>query len=194
MSNVLIKASSLASVIGDVMPKPLPTNPPCVKSNFGTIPLQGESVSLVDFVLESFRNNISPSVKIETLEQSTEFYIIDVRKGGLVLGRSHDQGGIWFITLTDENNVTFAELEGYEYIVNATSTIDNMDIIETVNKYNELEFKEYTPPESITVIDVTEFEQYNKQVLLVLSDNQFIVNKHATKKHLIQIEQLNSCQ
>lgn len=150
-------------------------------------------MSLVNFVLESFRNNINPFVKVETLVQSTEFYTIDVRKGGLIIGRSHDDGGIWFAITSDTGvDVIFQELEGYEYIINGQSTASNITIIESINKYKELEFQAYTPPNNVTVIDVREFEQSNKQVLLILTNDQFIVNKYATKKHLAELEELNA--
>lgn len=48
--------------------------------------------------------------------------IIDARSGGLVIGRPHCDGGVYFLYPTFSGYGLAGEVEGYEYIINRKST------------------------------------------------------------------------
>ncbi len=43
-------------------------------------------------------------------------------EGGLVLGPSHDDRGVWFLVRNTDNYLLKGEVEGYEYIFNPGAT------------------------------------------------------------------------
>ena len=49
-------------------------------------------------------------------------WAIDATYGGLIIGRSHDEGGIYFWVKKDGYYVLEGEVEGYEYIMNFGAT------------------------------------------------------------------------
>lgn len=129
----------------------------------------------------------------EFQEIANRFHIFDARKGGLVLGRYHRDNGVLMAVFSDGDNVAFQEMEGYEYLINFQSATTYKSELDIINKHLT-GFQEYSPPEGITVIDVRELEKTDRIVLLLVGSGQFIVNKHATKQYLSQLEHINSFQ
>lgn len=139
-----------------------------------------------------------------TLEEFNQFVllggIVDGTKGGLLIGNSHLDGGIYVIRqYKNEQLYEFiAELEGWEYIICPQATLNYKVYLETINaKYSGSKeiFKEYEIPENITVIDtspiISGIKELNK-IVFFGECTQYIVNKHSTKKYLIELNNINN--
>lgn len=120
-------------------------------------------------------------------------WAINGTKGGIILGPSHDDGGIKMWQRTTEGNGyrLKGEVEGYEYILNpgASHCFDN--IFSSINKYGEHKhdnWEDYEIPENITFMDTRRAVEPK----FILLDATFsIVNKFSTKCYLQTIEQMN---
>lgn len=126
--------------------------------------------------------------------------IIDVSPGGLLLGNTHDDGGILVIRhFNIEYYEVVAEFEGWEYILNANATLHCLHKLHYINdelKGPEKPFSEYVIPESISILDVRPICQADlatRPMLILGSRDQFIVNRHSTKKYIIELEEINLC-
>lgn len=123
--------------------------------------------------------------------------IIDAKKGGLLLGPSHSQGGIYFLFEYDYGFRLFGEVEGCEYIINRSSTQKNLSVISYINDYNRDfgEFYEYDNIDnSIDIIDARIADSLllkTKFIILDVRGGFAIINKHSTKKNLKLIDKLN---
>lgn len=130
--------------------------------------------------------------KIEEFHKLNELgLIIDGAEGGLVLGNSHQKGGVHMIRQKTETIFEYVgEMEGWEYLTN----------FKTAHKYEFSEINERTKPiskyirttfkipEGCKVIDTTKKEI---AFILVSKYTQFIVNRFATKKHIKEIIELD---
>lgn len=122
-------------------------------------------------------------------------FVVDGRAGGLVIGRSHSTGDIYMVWREEDGSftVTLVEccLEGGEFIVNASAYLASQERINEINRFKEpqpeLNQLELSP---ITKLLNTHAEPNDK--LLWIERGQFIVNKHATAKHLKELEELNA--
>lgn len=115
--------------------------------------------------------------------------IIDAQNGGLVLGPFHTEGGIQVIQNTPVGYRITAEMEGYEYLINANSTDFYFEELTTLNANTKPElthFPDYSVPKHITTIKTT-----GNEVLLASPFSQFVINKKATEKHLDRLEDIN---
>lgn len=125
--------------------------------------------------------------------------IVDGSFGGLVMGPSHDEGGITLIQLTQSNEVKIiAEIEGYEYICSPPVTAKFDQRLDTINShFNGYEtFVPYDVPKEVTVINA------NKVDLLgiftadrfVLCDfyKTWVINRIATQSHLLELEAMHN--
>lgn len=64
--------------------------------------------------------------------------VIDGRSGGLVVGRSHSEGNIYFLTETYNGFYSILEtdhMQGGEYLINAKSTAHFGTTLEQLNNY-----------------------------------------------------------
>ena len=118
--------------------------------------------------------------------------IVDARNGGLVIGRSHDEGNIYMIRqLYPEYRFEFcSNLEGGEYIICYEAYVKYKQRIEEINAY-----KQYG--DTVDLYDIckcnillTQNEPFDK-LLLIDHRGQFIVNKRATSKFLFEIDCIN---
>lgn len=119
---------------------------------------------------------------------------IDGRNGGLVLGNSHDEGGIIFLFEFPEGFRVFGEIEGYEYIINRDSAEKHRAKLgEINNRKRDLNgyFKEYKMSKSIKVIDARMKNNQYKYLLLDVRGGFAIINKHSTRIHLDEIDFIN---
>lgn len=125
--------------------------------------------------------------------------IIDATKGGLILGISHKEGGIKVFAQYKNESLyeIIAEFEGWEYILNPTATANNLEYLNKINEEfvnTKIDFIEYDIPNNIATLDVRPVIPHLKSTskfLLIGQYDQFIVNKHATKKYLNELNALN---
>ncbi|MFI0431218.1 hypothetical protein [Mariniflexile sp. HMF6888] len=125
--------------------------------------------------------------------------IIDGTPGGLILGNSHSDGGIKVIRQYQKEELyeVIAEFEGWEYILNPLATTKEIDYLTKLNSEfagKKDEFIEYDIPNGINIINTKPlFENIKETNKLILLDqwSQFIINKHSTKKYLIELDELN---
>lgn len=119
--------------------------------------------------------------------------LIDARQGGLIIGPSHDQGGVYFLFEYVDGFRLFGEVEGYEYIINKHSAEKYRQLLGILNKQKG-DFYEYPINESIMVIDAQTPNQnfYNsKFIILDVRGGFAIINKYATKTHLEELDFIN---
>lgn len=118
--------------------------------------------------------------------------VTDVRSGGLVLGASHDEGGIAMLNIVSIDGVEllwpFAYMEGGEYILNRISTEKYAETLKDMNSFNQP--SDHDKANIKAEHDYTVY-QINKGDAILVDDPQMIVNKFATLKYLHQLELLN---
>ncbi|WP_417368526.1 hypothetical protein [Flavobacterium beibuense] len=123
--------------------------------------------------------------------------IIDATNGGLLLGPSHDNGGIYFLFEYNDGYRLFGEVEGYEYIINRNSLKNDLNFMKSINNINRdfiEDFAPYNYDNSILTIDAISPnpDTYNaKYIILDVRGGFAIVNKHSTKVHLSKIDFFN---
>ena len=125
--------------------------------------------------------------------------IVDGTFGGLILGNTHSEGGIKVIRQYKKEELyeIIAEFEGWEYIINPLATNKETEYLTKLNSEfvdTKEKFIEYEIPNGIEIIDTKPiFENIKETNKLILLDewSQFIINKHSTKKYLIELDNLN---
>jgi hypothetical protein len=122
---------------------------------------------------------------------------IDGRNGGLVLGPSHSEGGIYFLFEYPEGFRLFGELEGLEYILSRERNRSGLERMSGINNrkrdidaYNS----SWQIPDGITILDArSESEFYQaKYMLLDVRGGFAIVNKYSTQKFIRKLETINN--
>ncbi len=119
---------------------------------------------------------------------------IDARRGGLVLGNSHSNGGVYFVYQVPEGFRVFGEIEGYEYIVIREATKKNYNLLHEINNYNRdftENFREYEIPNGITIIDARKNIFESKYILCDTRGGFSIINKYSTKIYLETLQSIN---
>jgi len=120
--------------------------------------------------------------------------IVDARAGGLVIGRSHDDGSVIMIRQKhpEFNFVYASNLEGGEYIISKKAYFKYKERIEEINAYK-------WTGDRVDLYDIckcnillTKNEPFDK-ILLIDHQVQFIVNKKATSRFLYEIDCINKC-
>ena len=119
--------------------------------------------------------------------------IFNGTEGGLVLGNSHQKGGIHLLQPKSEKTFKYVgEMEGWEYLTHFKASSKHRNEFTEINertkpisKYIKTKFK---VPENCKVIDTTEKEI---AFVLVSNYNQHIINRFATKKHIEEIIELD---
>jgi hypothetical protein len=136
------------------------------------------------------------NIGLEFINLIMKGWVIDTRAGGLVIGRSHDQGNIYmfrFIYNVTSFKISFAgNIEGGEYIVNYSSYLHSKKRFDEINNF-------YEPTTNISDIKLTEKSRFfnthatpSDKLLLIENNHIFVINKFATAKHFEEIEHLNS--
>lgn len=119
--------------------------------------------------------------------------IIDIRCGGLVIGSSLEEGGIYMIMQTEEDAFTIiGVMEGNQYALNRKSSINHHKRLIEINKCTE-EFNQMLKNINLS----PECRLYNtsdvaEDKFVFVEHDQFIVNKVATMQYLAELEKLNS--
>ncbi len=131
-----------------------------------------------------------------TIEEMNDFIsnnqAIDATYGGLVLGKSHDDGGIYFWVKRGEYYVLEGELEGLEFILNLGANDYFKNAIERFHqpKLHELDYSNYEPDNKIKVLDTRKLNYPN--YLLFETGGFAIINKFSTKGYLNTLNQMNN--
>lgn len=118
--------------------------------------------------------------------------------GGLLLGHSHAESGIPVLVEYAEGYRLMAEFEGNEYWVSSAGTYQFSEYLHNINNpKNDWEeiFYLVEMAETISILDcrLNQPSRYKSKFLIHRAgENQFIVNKHSTKKHLRLLDYLNS--
>ncbi len=117
-------------------------------------------------------------------------WIVDGRGGGLVLGRSHDDGNIFMIQeLADGGFHIAGHLEGGEYILNADAYASAKERLDQINGFigeTDHIFSVCITPKSRVL---NTHSEPNDKMLWIDMLGQFIINKRATAKHFQEIEE-----
>ncbi|NPD47326.1 MULTISPECIES: hypothetical protein [unclassified Lentimicrobium] len=124
--------------------------------------------------------------------------IVDGASGGIVLGDSHDEGGIFVIHLTEEGECKLTyELEGFEFLMNPFGTEEYLRELLNINKESKnklIEFENYEIPNEVAVVDART-KNINgvdyKKVLILSKNPQMVLNKHSTLKYLKRLNEIN---
>lgn len=121
-------------------------------------------------------------------------HIVDGRGGGLVIGRSHDEGNIYLISQTanDPSRFTFtACLEGGEYLVNHRAYQSHRARLHAINQdRGDTSSLPAIKPAAQTRIINTVAEPFDKIILMDWRE-MFIANKFSTAAHLAELERIN---
>lgn len=116
---------------------------------------------------------------------------IDATYGGLILGRSHNEGGIYFWIREKNDYVLEGEVEGYEYILNFGATKYYKKISDRFHQHDLHEkfgFDNYQPDESIMLLDC----RGKERIHLIFEVGGFaIINKYSTRGYLHTLDKMN---
>lgn len=156
----------------------------------------GTDVPLEAVQCGSCDEDIPQRVHIGTLLVAfTTGIVIDVRRGGLVLGRHDKTDDIAMWRATGNGVLQLCGfMQGGEYIVNCVATHEHHDRLMEINAYTE---EEYEPLMSIPITDTTRLFNtngtggpgHNSGVLV--HSGQYVVNRAASKKYYSELQTIN---
>jgi hypothetical protein len=120
-------------------------------------------------------------------------------KGGLLLGQSHENGGIPVLIKIAEGYKYYAEFEGDEYLINTQCYNTHADRLKLLNQPHSdkyFDFYKSLDLANITTINCKSDSYLTKSKFLLLDSNSkyFVVNKYSTLRHSDLLERLNSEQ
>ncbi len=127
------------------------------------------------------------------LEMLSSGILIDGRKGGLVVGPSHEEGNIFLLYQCQADKYTIiGTMEGGEYLLSHMTYLLYRDRINIINAWDPpatslLQKDEI--PSGVRVINA--FGETSEKMILIDHEGQFIINKFATSKFLEEIDVLN---
>ena len=140
--------------------------------------------------------NIEIATRLNTEQLITLFFeqeIIDVRKGGLVLG-GHDI--IDDIPMIAPVGIGVFQLVGYmqggEFLINDSAAKKHIQRIEQINAFEE---GKYTPLTQIPLTDTSKVYNVNgpdHKKTVFLNMNSFVINRMATQQYYKELENLNN--
>lgn len=120
-------------------------------------------------------------------------WIVDGRDGGLVVGRRHAAGNIYMIVQREDKFFFHSNMEGGEYLVNHRASTRHMERLKQLNTDTApeepgVELLSVSPSTRVLNLHAQPFDK----LLLIDERGQFIVNRGSTRKHLVELERLNS--
>lgn len=122
-----------------------------------------------------------------------EGHIIDIRAGGLVLGRHDNEEDIPIYSAVATGVLQLCGvMQGGEYVINKEATAKHFARIEEINDYKD---STYTPIESIAITNKTRVFNSNGikgNMAVLLDTGQYIINRAATIKHYLELEEINN--
>lgn len=180
-----------------------------IAARYGTFPRRFRSVFSEDSNYNlykkayNFHKNGNSDFKISKelfLTLKSKGLIIDATKGGLLLGHSHEEGGILVVREYKNHATLVAEIEAWEYILSSKASIKHEESIIKLNErgqylINSGTFSPYRIPEEITTIDVgNKFVdgKWERPLLLIRGSKQWCLNKYSSQDYLKQLEAMNS--
>lgn len=117
--------------------------------------------------------------------------IVDGRAGGLIFGRSHEEGGILALFRLGSGYVVHGRVEGGEFAVNWKAATRNMARLHAMNagltKGKAPAPDAPLPPISQLIITVAEPDDR----LIYFHWGQMVVSKEATIKHITELAEMN---
>ncbi|MFR2354963.1 hypothetical protein [Bacteroides ovatus] len=117
--------------------------------------------------------------------------VVDARRGGLVIGRSHDEGNIYMIQEYLNGYRVINNMEGGEYVICHEAIEKHKDRIVLINsmqmdcKNVNIDVLRHTP------LLITSLEGSSDKFLLFDNRRQFVVNKASTCFFLEELNKLN---
>lgn len=117
--------------------------------------------------------------------------VIDARRGGLVVGRSHDEGNIYMLKQCIDGYKVINHMEGGEYVVCHEALVAHKDRIIYMNskqmkcKFVDIDVLRHTP------LLVTTQKGSSDKFLLFDERGQFVVNKGSTCYFLEELNWIN---
>lgn len=117
--------------------------------------------------------------------------VVDATRGGLVIGRSHEEGHIRMFVRTENGYENKCNMQGGEYIINHEAYWMYKDRIDFINRHKHAE---QSIPVSIlckTPLLITRGEEYDK-FLYIDFRGQFVVNNAATALFLEELNEINA--
>lgn len=120
--------------------------------------------------------------------------LTDASQGGLIVGPSHEDGGVFMLYLYPEGFRIIGEAEGYEYLVHADASKKFHDQITLMNQPLDEEFSEYKIEDHISIINAkSDYPDiyHSKFIICDFRGGFSIINRRGTKKHLIELEAIN---
>lgn len=121
-------------------------------------------------------------------------YLIDVRSGGLIVGRDDNEDDIAMIQFTARGILQLCgRMQGGEYILNRRASIKHMDRLTEMND----EDPDYTPLRSIPLTANTRvFNSHSilggEPLAFLVEPGQAIMRRSATAKYLSELEEMNN--
>lgn len=117
--------------------------------------------------------------------------VVDGRAGGLVFGRSFDEGGACAVFKLGSGYVTRGRLEGGEFALNWEAGTQNLKRVQAMN--SGLTLREFVTEEDenapLDQVIITSAQPDDR--LVYLHWGQVIVNREATAKHIAELVQMN---
>lgn len=119
-------------------------------------------------------------------------WIVDGRAGGLVVGRSHDDGNIYMIQETVDGRFFIpGHLEGGEYILNSDAYEAEEKRIIEINESKEFTPKKSSLPITSSIRVINTAASPNDKLLWIDVRDQFIINKSSTMAFLPELQAIN---
>jgi hypothetical protein len=120
--------------------------------------------------------------------------IIDVRAGGLVLGRNHNEDDIKMVNMPANGVFQLCGvMMGGEYILSKEATAKHMDRLNEINAFSK--DSEFTPLVSVPITEKARVFNTNGikgRMWVYVDSGQFIVNRAATATYYQELEELNN--
>lgn len=116
--------------------------------------------------------------------------IVDGRSGGLVLGRTHEDSGIFLIQEVQDHFVFAAEMEGWEYLMCPQATEKYFDRLNEINNDRHSDLCEVRITEHTRIINTHALG--HDKLIWMSNYNQFIVSRAATQRHFSELEEMNN--
>jgi hypothetical protein len=121
---------------------------------------------------------------------------VDGNEGGLVLGNSHENGGIFMLARYSDGYRIIGEMEGYEYLVNTGATKHFNNRLLTINNSDRdklfgFSADLFTPSSTVLDCSTDNASFKSKFILLDGRGGMSIVNKHSTLLYLSELEEMN---
>jgi len=126
---------------------------------------------------------------IDEIHKLNELKIIfNGQNGGLVLGNSHDEGGIHLLRLDVEKNIVIysGEMEGFEYLSSPLKSEQHLNDLSHINNLKtEIDInKEISIPKNCNIIDTSNIEI---PAILLSEYKHFIIKKSSTFNYFDKI-------